>query len=184
MTSNAKHAFRFFFRSEYGPAKLKYPVFGKAAAQQFDNIDLRTFSNYSWSLSHDPRCTFMRDQFNRDLQLAMGQSAARGYFCHLYINGQYWGLFNTCERPEASFGESYFKGKADDFDVIKIGRGRGRGTPSTGCSRRTATSMRGNGCGELARMEWGRLRRTRNCWAMTRTARATRTTRCCSIPTT
>ncbi|MDP6795113.1 MAG: CotH kinase family protein [Verrucomicrobiota bacterium] len=131
MTSNAKHAFRFFFRSEYGPAKLKYPVFGKAAAREFDNIDLRTFSNYSWSLSHDPRCTFMRDQFNRDLQLAMGQSTARGYFCHLYINGQYWGLFNACERPEASFGESYFKGKADDFDVIKIGRGRGKGQGNT-----------------------------------------------------
>ncbi|MDP7442161.1 MAG: lamin tail domain-containing protein, partial [Verrucomicrobiota bacterium] len=38
MTSNAKHAFRFFFRSEYGPAKLKYPVFGKAAAREFDNL--------------------------------------------------------------------------------------------------------------------------------------------------
>ena len=131
MTSNAKHAFRFFFRSEYGPAKLKYPVFGKTAAQEFDNLDLRTFSNYSWSLSYDPRCTFMRDQFNRDLQLAMGQSTARGYFCHLYINGQYWGLFNACERPEASFGGSYFKGKADDFDVIKIGRGRGKGQGNT-----------------------------------------------------
>jgi hypothetical protein len=73
----------------------------------------------------------MRDQFNRDLQLAMGQSTARGYFCHLYINGQYWGLFNTCERPEASFGGSYFKGRADDFDVIKIGRGRGKGQGNT-----------------------------------------------------
>ena len=72
-------------------------MFGKTAAQEFDNLDLRTFSNYSWSLSNDPRCTFMRDQFNRDLQLAMGQSTARGYFCHLYINGQYWGLFNACE---------------------------------------------------------------------------------------
>ncbi|SVA57669.1 uncharacterized protein METZ01_LOCUS110523, partial [marine metagenome] len=131
MTSNAKHAFRFFFRREYGPAKLKYPVFGKAAAQEFDNLDLRTFSNYSWSLSHDPRCTFMRDQFNRDLQLAMGRSTARGYFCHLYINGQYWGLFNACERPEASFGGSYFKGKTEDFDVIKIGRGRGKGEGNT-----------------------------------------------------
>ena len=131
MTSNAKHAFRFFFRGEYGPSKLKYPVFGKTAASEFDNLDLRTFSNYSWSLSNDPRCTFMRDQFNRDLQLAMGQSTARGYFCHLYINGQYWGLFNTCERPEASFGGSYFKGRADDFDVIKIGRGRGNGQGNT-----------------------------------------------------
>jgi len=131
MTTNSKHAFRFFFRREYGPGKLKYPLLGKAAAQEFDNLDLRTFNNYSWSLSDDPRCTFMRDQFNRDLQLAMGQSTARGDFCHLYINGQYWGLFNACERPEASFGGSYFKGKAEDFDVIKIGRGRGRGQGNT-----------------------------------------------------
>ncbi|MAD24507.1 MAG: hypothetical protein CMO44_10095 [Verrucomicrobiales bacterium] len=131
MSANAKHAFRFFFRNEYGPGKLNYPVFGKDGAQEFDNIDLRTFSNYSWSLSDDPRCTFMRDQFNRDIQMSLGQSTARGYFCHLYINGQYWGLFNVCERPEASFGASYFKGKQEDFDVIKIGRGKGKGEGNT-----------------------------------------------------
>ena len=131
MSPNAKHAFRFFFRSEYGPAKLQYPVFGKDAAQEFDNIDLRTFSNYSWSLSDDPRCTFMRDQFNRDMQFSLGQSTARGHYCHLYINGHYWGLFNVVERPEASFGATYFKGKQDDFDVIKIGRGKGKGEGNT-----------------------------------------------------
>jgi len=131
MSANPKHAFRFFFRNEYGPGKLNYPVFGKDAAQEFDNIDLRTFSNYSWSLSDDPRCTFMRDQFNRDLQMSLGQSTSRGHFCHLYINGQYWGLFNVCERPEASFGASYFKGKQEDFDVIKIGRGKGKGEGNT-----------------------------------------------------
>ena len=131
MSANAKHAFRFFFRNEYGPGKLNYPVFGQAAAKEFDNIDLRTFSNYSWSLSDDPRCTFMRDQFNRDLQMSLGQSTAQGYFCHLYINGQYWGLFNVCERPEASFGASYFTGKQENFDVIKIGRGKGKGEGNT-----------------------------------------------------
>ena len=131
MSPNAKHAFRFFFRSEYGPAKLQYPEFGKDAAQEFDNIDLRTFSNYSWSLSDDPRCTFMRDQFNRDMQFSLGQSTARGHYCHLYINGHYWGLFNVVERPEASFGATYFKGKQDDFDVIKIGRGKGKGEGNT-----------------------------------------------------
>ena len=63
----------------------------------------------------------MRDQFNRDMQLSLGQSTARGHYCHLYINGHYWGLFNVVERPEASFGATYFKGKQEDFDVIKIG---------------------------------------------------------------
>ncbi len=117
--ANPKHALRLFFRDVYGPSKLEYPLFGESGAQVFDNLDLRTFQNYSWSMSGDARAVFMRDQFNRDLQLAMGQPAARGEYCHLYINGQYWGLYDTCERPEASYGETYFGGKKASFDVVK-----------------------------------------------------------------
>ena len=122
---NPKHAFRLFFRSEYGASKLKYRLFGKRGAKDFDNLDLRTFQNYSWSFSGDHRGIFLRDQFSRDLQLAMDQPAARGDFCHLYVNGHYWGLFDTCERPKAAFASSYLKGKKADFDVIKKGEGRG-----------------------------------------------------------
>ncbi len=123
---NPKHALRLFFRDVYGPSKLAYPLFGEAGAQTFDNLDLRTFQNYSWSMSGDSRAVFMRDQFNRDLQAALGQPSARGEYCHLYINGHYWGLFDTCERPEASYGATYFGGKKSNFDVIKRGdRGGG-----------------------------------------------------------
>ncbi len=122
--SNPKHAFRFFFRDVYGPSKLRYPLFGKDGAQAFDNIDLRTFQNYSWSNAGDPRGIFIRDQFNRDLQLAMGQPAARGEFYHLFLNGQYWGIYNTCERAEASYGESYFGGDKTEYDAIKVDSGR------------------------------------------------------------
>ncbi len=123
MPVNVKHAFRLFFRKEYGESKLKHPLFGKTGAQEFESLDLRTFQNYSWSLCADPRATFLRDQFNRDLQLAMGQPAARGEFCHLYINGHYWGIYNTCERPEASFGATYLGGKKSDYDVVKVDSG-------------------------------------------------------------
>lgn len=122
-TSNPKHAFRFFFREEYGEAELKYPVFGPDAAESFDGFDLRTFQNYSWSFQGDGRGTFMRDQFNRDVQLAMGQPAERGDYYHLYVNGQYWGLYNTCERPEASYAATYLGGAKEDYDVIKVEAG-------------------------------------------------------------
>jgi hypothetical protein len=119
--NNPKHAFRLFFRTEYGAGKLNYPVFEKQnGVDSFDAFDLRTFQNYSWSFEGDARCIGLRDQFSRDTQLAQGQPAERGDFCHLYINGQYWGIFNTCERPEASFGESYFGGVKEDYDVIKV----------------------------------------------------------------
>ncbi|HVK59170.1 MAG TPA: lamin tail domain-containing protein, partial [Candidatus Kapabacteria bacterium] len=122
-TSNPKHAFRFFFRGEYGDGKLNYPLFGDGAATEFDKIDLRTFQNYSWSFQGDGNGIFMRDQFSRDTQLQMGHHGERGDFFHLYINGQYWGLFNTCERPEAAYGESYYGGVEADYDTIKTEAG-------------------------------------------------------------
>jgi hypothetical protein len=122
-TSNPKHAFRLFFRSEYGASKLTYPLFGDDGTDTFDKIDLRTFQNYSWSFQGDGRGIFVRDQFNRDLQLAMGHHAERGEFYHLYINGHYWGIFNTCERPEAAYGATYYGGRREDYDTIKVEAG-------------------------------------------------------------
>ncbi len=120
-TSNPKHAFRFFFRQEYGTAPLQFPAFAKqGGADTFDDFDLRTFQNYSWSFEGDYRFIALRDQFSRDTQLAQGQQGERGDFYHLYINGEYWGLFNTDERPEASYGATYFGGNKEDYDVIKV----------------------------------------------------------------
>ena len=43
----------------------------------------------------------------------------RDRYYHLYLNGQYWGLFQTQERAEANYAASYFGGDADDYDVVK-----------------------------------------------------------------
>jgi hypothetical protein len=122
-TDNPKHALRFFFREEYGDSKLKYPLFGDQGADEFDALDLRTFQNYSWSFQGDSTGVFIRDQFSRDTQLAMGRQGERGNYYHLYINGQYWGLYNTCERPEAAYSSTYYGGNKEDWDVIKVEAG-------------------------------------------------------------
>ena len=122
-TGNPKHAFRVFFRDEYGAGKLDFPLFGADAAQSFDKFDLRTFQNYSWSFQGDSRGVFVRDQFSRDTQLDMGHNSTRGDFYHLYINGQYWGVYNTEERPEAAYAASYEGGTDEDYDVVKVEAG-------------------------------------------------------------
>jgi hypothetical protein len=116
---NPKHAFRLFFRDEYGQGKLEFPLFGNEGTDEFDGIDLRTAQNYSWSFQGDGQNTFLRDVFSRDVQGLMGQPYTRSRFYHLYINGQYWGLFQTQERSEASYAASYFGGDSDDYDVVK-----------------------------------------------------------------
>ena len=117
-TGNPKHAFRIFFNSIYGDGNLEFPLFADEGADSFAKVDLRTSQNYSWSFQNDGRNTFLRDIFSRDLQLAMGNQSTRGEFYHLYINGIYWGLFQTDERPEANFGASYYGGDPEDYDVV------------------------------------------------------------------
>jgi hypothetical protein len=123
--SNPKHAFRWFFRKEYGEAKLQYPLFGDEGVDEFDNMDLRTSMNYSWSYgAEDPsKNTMNRDVFTRDMQRDMGQPYTRSRYYHLYINGTYWGLYQTEERPEASYAASYFGGDPEDYDVVKVDAG-------------------------------------------------------------
>ena len=124
---NPKHNFRFHFRSEYGNAKLKFALYGDEGADEFDGIDLRAEQTFSWSSYGSSHGTFMRDVFARDVQGAMDEPYTRGKFCHVYINGQYWGLYVIQERSEASFGASYFGGDKSDYDALKP-----EWTPGTG----------------------------------------------------
>jgi hypothetical protein len=117
---NPKHAFRLFFRKEYGPGKLLFPLFGDEGAAEFDKVDLRTEQNYSWSKDGDPHNTFLRDIFSRDLQRDMDQPYTRGRYYHLYLNGMYWGLFQTEERPDGDYAETYLGDSDDDYDVVKV----------------------------------------------------------------
>ena len=120
---NPKHALRLFFREQYGDSHLNYPLFGKDGADIIQQFDLRTSQNYSWSFMADPRATFVDDIFSRDTQRALGQPYTHGNFYHLYINGQYWGLYQTQERSEADYAASYFGGDEADYDVVKVEAG-------------------------------------------------------------
>lgn len=118
-SSNPKHAFRFFFREEYGAKKLHYPLFEDEGADEFDRVDLRCEQNYAWSKEGSKYNNLINDIFSRDLQGKMGHPYTRGRYYHLYLNGMYWGIFQTDERAEASYASTYLGGNKEDYDVIK-----------------------------------------------------------------
>ncbi len=124
-TGNPKHAFRIFFRKDYDKGSLSYPLFGPngqgtTGKGKIDTFDIRTFQNYSWSYQGDrANELFIRDVFSRDTQLALCNQGTRGDYYHLYINGIYWGIYNTEERPEASYAANYYGGDKSDYDVVK-----------------------------------------------------------------
>ncbi|MGD8499463.1 MAG: chitobiase/beta-hexosaminidase C-terminal domain-containing protein, partial [Phycisphaerales bacterium] len=119
-----KKTFRLLFKRDYGPTKLRFPLFGANAADEFDTIILRANFNdaYVWGGSDSQ---YVRDEFMRRLQLDLGGAAPYGDFVHLYVNGLYWGLFNPVERPDTAFSATYFGGDKEDWDGINSTRPTG-----------------------------------------------------------
>jgi hypothetical protein len=117
---NPKHSLRLHFRGEYGASSMVFPIHGADGTEKFDTIDLRTEQNYHWANSSTgTENTAVREVFCRDLMGAMGEPATRSTYVHLYLNGQYWGIYQTEERAQQEFGATYFGGEPEDYDVVQ-----------------------------------------------------------------
>lgn len=119
-----KKSLRLYFRnSDYGVGKLDYKVFPDTnATSKFDRILFRGGGNRSYPYyDNDQRreADYISDEFSRRIFLEMGGLTAHGTFVHLYLNGQYWGLYNLTERIDDKFLVTYFGELETDYDLIK-----------------------------------------------------------------
>jgi hypothetical protein len=112
-----KKSFRVLFRERYGSASLHYPLFGQGATEQFDTFTLRAGANDGLPYGGSG-AVYVRDAFAMETARAMGMIASHTTFVHLYLNGQYWGLYNPVERPDAAFSATYIGGDPDNWDAI------------------------------------------------------------------
>jgi hypothetical protein len=123
---HAKKPLRLYFKKEYGPGRLRYPLFADTAVDSFDQLILRPgghdgWTPYAWgnrSTDFSAHATYLRDQFLRKTEIAMGRLAPHGRYVHLYLNGLYWGVYDLHERPNAAFFASHLGGKEADWDVL------------------------------------------------------------------
>ena len=138
--SFSKKGFQLFFRGEYGANQLEFPFFGEERADSIDRIAFRGNFFDSWTFDRPGRiggacCGYnqallLRDQFGHETHEDMGSLAIAGNWVHLYLNGQYWGLYNAIERPDEQFAEHYLGGNSENYDVLKQRpRGQGDGAP-------------------------------------------------------
>ena len=113
-----KHNMRVAFRREYGAGTLEFPLFPGEDVTTFNSIQLRAGNGDSWvNPGVRDRATYLRDQWHRDVQIAMGQHSQSQIFAHLYMNGMYWGVFHIFERIEDNFMVEHFGGNEADWDV-------------------------------------------------------------------
>ncbi|MFC1636600.1 lamin tail domain-containing protein, partial [Planctomycetota bacterium] len=110
-SGSGKFAFRLYFRGEYGPSWLEYPLF-PFDVERFKAIVLRG--------GHNDRVNpFIKDELLRRLHKDMGQVDSGGTHANLLINGEYKGYYNPCEHIKDSFCQQWYNSDKD-WDVMTM----------------------------------------------------------------
>ncbi len=122
---NPKKSYRLYFKKEYGgPGNLDYPLFEDTLITKFDKLVLRAGFHDSFTHRGIPdlgdrhlEAKYISDQVVRNLHRDMGQPIAHGRWVLLYLNGEFWGLYNLTERIDLQMLRSY-SDKDAEWDVI------------------------------------------------------------------
>lgn len=120
-----KKSFRIYFSKDYGgPGNLEYPIFEDTPVTKFDKLVLRAGFQDSFLHRGIPEradrhleAKYIGDQVVRNLHRDMGQPIAHGRWVLLYLNGEFWGLYNLTERIDIQMLRSYSE-KDAEWDVI------------------------------------------------------------------
>ncbi len=120
--TRSKHNLRLLFKGIYGTPKLEFPVFEDWPVREFNTLILRGGNGDAWfhpNTTQQIRAQYIRDQWPRDTQHAMGRLTAGQCYVHLYLNGLYWGLYHVIERPDAAFFAEHLGGEPEEYDVVQ-----------------------------------------------------------------
>ncbi len=110
-TGSAKFSFRLYFRGDYGPSWLEYPLF-PFEVERFKSIALRGGHN-------DQVNPFIKDELIRRLHKDMGNVASSGTVANLFINGELKGYFNPSEHIKDAFCQQWYRSDKD-WDVMTM----------------------------------------------------------------
>lgn len=124
LTPTSKFSFRLYFRGDYGPGRLNYPLFPLTPVRRFDQLVLRAGFNEQGN-------PFIRDELHRRLSSDMGQIASHGNLAIVFVNGVYragspW--YNPCERVHEEFFQEHLGGGAE-WDVVGPSWAQSAGVP-------------------------------------------------------
>ncbi len=106
-------SFVFFARSCYGPNEIEYPFFKEKDLDWFKSLIFRNSGNDSWY-------TMIRDAAIQATVKGPMQCWGQAYEpVQLYVNGEFWGLYNLRERINEHYVASNFDVPADEVDLLK-----------------------------------------------------------------
>ncbi len=101
------------FRGAYGVSSITYPFFRDYDVTTFSSLILRTSGQ-------DVNSTKLRDAFYAQItKNEMNLDYMEYRPCAVYINGQYWGLYNLREQEDENYISNHYGVSTESIDIIQ-----------------------------------------------------------------
>ena len=108
---------RFYSRSDYGQSKIETELFDSKPYDGYKRFILRNGGNDALNLSRTLQRDILASVTWSNLNPQYGWSAFQPV--HLYLNGEYWGVYNLRERQDNYWLEQNFGYGPDEVDYLE-----------------------------------------------------------------
>jgi hypothetical protein len=114
---------RFYTRDDYGYANnIDYRLFKETPREEFDVIILKAggSDNFPGGFQNGLLTCHLRDGFSQTLSQRHNLHLDERSWtpCVIYINGQYWGLYEIRERVDAEYADYYYDQEPELVDML------------------------------------------------------------------
>jgi gliding motility-associated-like protein len=113
----------FIVRDQYGyDDQIDYPIFPTSPRQEFQRIIFKAGASDNYPFTWGPGC-HLRDAFIQSLaeRANLNVDLRRNQHCAVYINGQYWGLYEVRERVnDPDYTDYYWNQEEEDLDMLSF----------------------------------------------------------------
>ncbi|MBP0967602.1 MAG: CotH kinase family protein [Oscillospiraceae bacterium] len=111
-------SFSFFSRKEYGTKRLKYDFFG-GARKDIDGNVLESVNHITVRNGGNDQHLKLRDRLNQEMAAGLRCGMQTQQECILFLDGEYWGLYNITERVNESYVADHYHISKDDVILMK-----------------------------------------------------------------
>ena len=120
-----QRSFRLYARGEYGESLLEMPVFSDRDYSDYKRLILRNSGNDGIEIAGAGLRDVLIHDLYRSIDDSYGVSASKAV--NLFVNGEFWGLYNLRERQDRHWLNSVYGIEEDEVDFLE----RTAGEPDT-----------------------------------------------------
>lgn len=119
----AQKSFNIFARADYGKSDVEYDLFEGKATKAKNNKVIDKFDGFTIrNGGNDNMAGYFRDSVNQSLVGDRDMATQATSECILFIDGEFWGIYQLMEKYNSDYFKSHYGVKKNDVAFIKNGK--------------------------------------------------------------